>query len=94
MSELTDRITAVLREHDGWGFNGWIGGDQMQQLCECGHLFVGGIDVHAAHVAAAVAAELNLTEDPTPYSRFASDGRTVIQVRRWVSPWVAVENNQ
>jgi len=62
MTALTDRIAEVLIEHGNWGFNGWAD-DQMQQLCDCGYLFTGGLQEHAAHVAEQIETALHLTEE-------------------------------
>lgn len=87
MSELTDRIAAVLREHIGRpvsdtssrpGFRIWLQG------CQC---YWTGED-HLAHVAERIEAELGFTAETRTYPE-TNDG--VLVERRWVSAWSEVK---
>jgi hypothetical protein len=98
MSELTDRIAATQLQH----FPEYIGG-----TCLCGREIANATD-WAAHVAEVVVAELNLTEEwSIRFVQGRDSSRCVYATkpegwrdtnehleRRWVSGWVAVENNQ
>lgn len=96
MSALTERIAAVVAQHDDWYPNK----DQTEWECTCG--WQGG--VHAVHVAERIEAEFRFTEE----TRHLEDGSGGIStnwktgvttshckpatgVRRWVSAWSVVE---